>query len=104
RLFAGRGPELLQGSYVLLERIGEGGMGQVFKARNWKLGHIVALKLIRKELLTNPTVVARFRREMVATAQFDHPHLIRAFDADETGDGLFIVMEYVEGIDLGRLV
>ena len=104
RLFAGRGPELLQGSYVLLERIGEGGMGQVFKARNWKLGHIVALKLVRKELLTNPTVVGRFRREIQATAQLDHPNLIRAFDADQTDDGLFIVMEYVEGIDLGRLV
>ncbi len=104
RLLGGRGPELLQGSYVLLERIGEGGMGQVFKARNWKLGRIVALKLIRKELLTNPTVVARFRREIETTAQLDHPNLIRAFDADQTDDGLFIVMEYVEGIDLARLI
>jgi serine/threonine protein kinase len=104
RLSAVRGPELLQGSYVLLERIGEGGMGQVFKARNWKLGRIVALKLIRKDLLTNPTVVGRFRREIEATAQLDHPNLIRAFDADQTDDGLFIVMEYVEGIDFGRLI
>ncbi len=104
RLFARRGAELLQGSYVLLERIGEGGMGQVFKARHWKLGRTVALKLIRKELLTNPTVVARFRREIETTAQLDHPNLIRAFDADQTDDGLFIVMEYVEGIDLGRLI
>src|SRR5262249_51737777 len=59
RLFAGRGQELMLGSYVLLERIGEGGMGQVFKARNWKIGRIVALKLIRKELITNPLAVAR---------------------------------------------
>src|SRR5262249_27044343 len=54
RLNTGRGMQLLLGSYVLIERIGEGGMGQVFKARNWKLGQVVALKLIRKELLTNP--------------------------------------------------
>src|SRR5690242_2416942 len=71
RLHAGRGAELLLGSYVLLERLGEGGMGQVFKARNWKLGQVVALKLIRKNLLTNPMVVARFRREIQTTAQFN---------------------------------
>lgn len=104
RLYAGRGEELLLGNYVLLERLGEGGMGQVFKARNWKLGRIVALKLIRKDLLANAVVVSRFRREIEATAQLDHPHLIRAFDADQTDDGLFIVMEYVEGVDLLRLV
>ncbi len=105
RLFNGRGQELLVGgSYVLLERLGEGGMGQVYKARNWKLGRTVALKLIRKDLVANPTVVERFRREIEVTAQLDHPNIIRAFDADETEDGLFIVMEYVEGTDLGRLV
>ena len=105
RLFNGRGPELLVGgTYVLLERLGEGGMGQVFKARNWRLGKTVALKLIRKELVANPTAMGRFRREIEVTARLDHPNIIRAFDADQTDDGLFIVMEYVEGIDLGRLV
>ncbi|MBI1916899.1 MAG: serine/threonine protein kinase [Planctomycetes bacterium] len=105
RLFNGRGHELLVGgSYVLLERLGEGGMGTVFKAKNWKLGRTVAVKVIRKELLANPTAVGRFRREIEVTARLDHPNIIRAFDADETEDGLFIVMEYVEGIDLGRLV
>jgi serine/threonine-protein kinase len=104
RLFAGRGTELVLDNYVLLERLGEGGMGQVFKARNWKLDKVVALKLIRKDLLTNKTVVGRFEREVAATAQLDHPNIIRAYDAGRTDEGLFIVMEYVEGIDLGRLV
>lgn len=49
QLLQGKGQDLLLGSYVLMERLGEGGMGAVFKAKNWKLGRIVALKLIRKE-------------------------------------------------------
>jgi len=63
QLFQGRGHELLLGSYVLLERLGEGGMGAVFKARHWKLGKVVALKLIRKDQLTDPEAVRRFQRD-----------------------------------------
>ena len=103
RLLVGRGRDLLVESYLLLDRLGEGGMGQVFKARN-KLDKIVALKLIRKDLLSNATAVGRFRREIEATAQLDHPNIIRETDAGETEAGLFIVMDYVEGIDLGKLV
>src|SRR5271166_4840857 len=68
QLLQGRGQELLLGSYVLLQRLGEGGMGQVFKARNWKLGRIVALKLIRKEWLDNPDAIRRFQREVRSAA------------------------------------
>src|SRR4051795_4081103 len=64
RLFTGRGETLLLDSYVLLEKLGEGGMGAVYKARNWKLGRAVALKLILKERLTNPDAVRRFQREV----------------------------------------
>ncbi len=63
QLLQGRGQELLLGSYILLEQIGEGGMGAVFKARNWKLGRTVALKLIRKERVDSPDAVRRFQRE-----------------------------------------
>src|SRR5438270_1494643 len=97
RLFTGRGDELLLGSYVLLELLGEGGMGAVYKARNWKLGAVVALKLIRKERLTNEAAVRRFRREIRASAQLDHPHFVRALDADAVASIHFLVMEYVEG-------
>src|SRR5262249_2233766 len=76
---------LLRGSYVLLEKLGAGGMGTVFKARNWKLGTVVALKLIRPEQLTGPAAVRRFHREIRAAAQLDHPHIVRALDADEAG-------------------
>ena len=103
-LLQGRGQELLLGSYVLLERIGEGGMGAVFKARNWKLGRTVALKLIRKERVDNPDAVRRFQREIRAAAQLDHPNIVRAIDADEIGGTHLLVMEYVPGSDLAKLV
>src|SRR5947207_1500962 len=57
QVLRGEGQQLLLGSYVLVERLGEGGMGQVFKARNWKLGKIVALKLIRPERVAHPDAV-----------------------------------------------
>lgn len=104
QVFQGRGSDLLLESYVLLERLGEGGMGQVFKARNWKLNRLVALKLIRKERLNNVEVVRRFQREVRAAAQLNHPNVVHAYDCGECGDRHFYVMEYVDGIDLAQLV
>ena len=104
QLFRGRGAELLLGSYVLLEKLGEGGMGQVFKAKNWKLGRIVAVKIIRKEKLDNLDAVRRFQREIRAAAELEHPNIVRALDADEVGGTHLLVMEHVEGTDLARLV
>jgi serine/threonine-protein kinase len=104
QMFLDNGQELVLGQYVLLERLGEGGMGQVFKARHRSLGRIVALKIIRKERLTRPDVVRRFLREVQAAAQLKHPNVVLAFDADQIGNTHFIAMEYVEGIDLSRLV
>ncbi len=103
-LLQGRGGELTLGSYVLLERIGEGGMGQVFKAKNWKLGRIVAVKLIRKERLANEEAVRRFHREIRAAAQLSHPNIVLAYDADEVNGTHFFAMEFVEGSDLAKLI
>ena len=104
RLFTGRGATLLMDSYVLVERLGDGGMGAAFKARNWKLDVPRAIKIIRKDLLGNVTVVGRFLREIESTARLDHPNIIRVFDAGETEEGLYSVMEFIEGTDLGRLI
>jgi tRNA A-37 threonylcarbamoyl transferase component Bud32 len=104
QVLQGRGQELVLGGYVLLERLGAGGMGQVFKARHQKLGRVVALKLIRKERLHSAAVARRFLREIRAAAQLEHPHIVRAFDAEEVNGTTFLVLEYVAGIDLGRLV
>jgi serine/threonine protein kinase len=104
QILQGRADGLLLESYVLLERLGEGGMGQVFKARNWKLDRPVALKLIRKERLNNPEVIRRFQREVRACAQLNHPNVVHAYDCGQCGDRHFYVMEYVEGTNLAQLV
>lgn len=103
-LLKGKGQELLLGSYVLLDRLGEGGMGQVYKARNWKLGKVVALKLIHKDRITNPDAVRRFKREVRAAASLNHPNVVAAYDAAEVAGTHSLVMEYVEAPDLARFV
>jgi serine/threonine-protein kinase len=92
------------GSYELLEQLGEGGMGQVYKARHRGLDRDVALKLIRKERLANPDSLRRFRREIRAVAQLSHPNIVHAFDADEANGTHFLVMEYVAGTNLADLI
>jgi WD40 repeat protein/serine/threonine protein kinase len=104
QLFQGKRDGLVLGSYLLLERLGEGGMGQVFKARHQLLDRVVALKVIRPEHLGDANAVRRFQREVRAVAQLSHPHVVHAFDADQVGTTHILVMEYVEGVDLQRLV
>ena len=102
--FHGRGRGLTVGRYVLLDLLGEGGMGKVFKAHDTRLGRDVALKLIRPERLAHPAAMARFDQEMKALGKLDHPHVVRAFDASQVGDAHFVVMEYIDGADLTRVV
>jgi len=104
QLLNGRGAELVLGEYLLLDRLGEGGMGQVFKARHRLMNRIVAVKVIRKERLANADAVQRFHREIQMAAQLDHPHLVRAHDAAQVGDTHFLVMEYAEGVSVQQLV
>src|SRR5262245_40129369 len=103
QLFQGRGRQLVLGSYVLLERLGEGGMGQGFKARHQLMNRIVALKVIRRERLSHPDAVRRFHREIQAAASLAHPNIVIAHDAAQVGDTHFFAMEFVEGTDLARL-
>ena len=79
-------------------------MGAVFKARHLKMNRLVALKVIRKELLANPDAIQRFEREVQAAAQLSHPNVVAAYDAAQVGDTHFFAMEYVEGTDLNKLV
>jgi serine/threonine protein kinase len=91
------------GEYELLEPLGRGGMGAVYKARHVKLNRIVALKTLVGTRLSNPSAVARFEREMRAVGQLKHPQIVDAYDAREIDGIPFLVMEYVEGVTLARL-
>ncbi len=88
------------GKYTLLELIGAGGMGEVYKAEHAVMGRTVALKVLSRARLDNPTAVARFRREVKAAAKLDHPNIVTAHDAGQFGQDHFLVMEYVDGQDL----
>ncbi|MBL8798756.1 MAG: protein kinase [Planctomycetia bacterium] len=103
-LLAGRGAQLLLGSYVVLDKLGEGGAGQVFKARHQAMQRIVALKVLRPEVLADKEVVARFYREIEVLSQISHPNIVHAYDAGPVGSMLVLAMEYVEGTDLEKLV
>jgi serine/threonine protein kinase len=95
---------LLLGNYLILDKLGAGGMGQVFRARHRRMDRVVALKLLSKKLLDSPDAVVRFQREVKAAARLTHPNIVTAYDADEAGGMHFLVMEYVEGADLAAVV
>jgi serine/threonine protein kinase/WD40 repeat protein len=101
---AGRGKSLRIGPYVVLDKLGAGGMGQVFKARHEHMGRVVALKVIRKEKLAKAESVTRFYQEVKAAAALIHPNIVLAYDAGPAGATHFYSMEYVEGTDLARLI
>ena len=86
--------------YSILEHVGSGGMGTVYKARHRIMDRLVALKIINLDLANRPVMVERFRREVRAAARLSHPNIVTAFDADQAGDTHFLIMEFVEGVDL----
>jgi formylglycine-generating enzyme required for sulfatase activity/tRNA A-37 threonylcarbamoyl transferase component Bud32 len=95
-------PELSQ--YKLLEPIGAGGMGQVFKAEHRHMKRLVAVKFLAPELLPSTAARARFQREIETVARLTHPNIVTAHDAGEEEGRAFLVMEYVEGQNLADLV
>jgi serine/threonine-protein kinase len=105
QVLEGKGGDLIVGTYRVLEPIGMGGMGQVYKALQQRLNRVVALKVIRQDRLSrDPEAVRRFHREARAAAQLSHPNVVIVYDADEDKNRHYIAMEYVEGTDLARLV
>ena len=91
---------LLAERYEILELLGQGGMGAVYKARDTELERLVALKLIRPELASNPEILRRFKQELILAREVTHRNVIRIFDLGQAKGIKFITMEFVEGRDL----
>ncbi len=92
------------GDYEVQEELGRGGMGVVYKARQVHLNQVVALKILPERYLDEPQAVARFKREMQSIGTLEHPNIVRAYNAGEANGVYFLAMEYVDGIDLQRLI
>jgi WD40 repeat protein len=90
--------------YEVLEEIGRGGMGIVYKARQVSLDRLVALKVLGSQLGRDPAALDRIRREAQVMARLSHPHIVAVHDAGQAGDLFYFAMEYVPGTDLHRLV
>ena len=96
--------DILGGRYEILQLLGEGGMGAVYKSADRELDRFVALKVIRPELASNPSILARFKQELLLAHQVTHRNVIRIYDLGEAEGVKFITMEFIEGKDLRALI
>jgi serine/threonine-protein kinase len=96
--------DLRVGNYDVLSQVGAGGMGAVFRARHRRMKRVVALKILGRQADREGTFARRFQREVETIARLGHPNIVMAFDAGEAEVGLYLVMEFVEGRDLGTEV
>jgi serine/threonine-protein kinase len=104
QIFRGRGGGLQIGKYVLLDAIGQGGMGRVFLARDTRLNRQVALKVLSQSRLNDTRAILRFRREVRLGAQLQHENLVRIYDEGEVNGHCYLVMEYIDGSSVGHLL
>ncbi len=97
-------PKHMFGCYELIEVVGQGGMGVVYRAHDKSLDRMVALKVLRHDLRTQSHIVARFGREAQAVAALDHPNIVHIFSVGSVGDIPYIAMEFIEGKTLSLLI
>lgn len=103
-VYQGKGRSLVMGNYVVLDKLGQGGMGMVLKAEHQRMQRIVALKVLSPNVVKTPDLLERFQREVRAAARLNHQNIVAAYDADEANGTHYLVMEYVEGTDLSAFV
>lgn len=96
--------EILAERYEIIELLGHGGMGAVYRARDLELEEEVAIKLLRPEFLSDPVSLERFKTEIRLARRISHPNVVRTHDFGETGDVQFLTMELVEGLTLRELI
>ena len=90
--------------YEVLAKLGEGGMGVLYKARDTRLDRLVALKVLRPDKVADPERRRRFVQEARAASALNHPNIVTVYDFGEAGSYLFLAMEYVEGTSLAHLL
>ncbi|WP_435020680.1 protein kinase domain-containing protein [Tundrisphaera sp. TA3] len=104
QILAGRTTGYRIDKYVLLDLIGRGGMGRVYLAKDVRLDRRVALKILSQERMTNPRAITRFQREAKVGAQLQHENLVRIYDEGESNGVRYLVMEYIEGKNIGQMI
>ena len=103
-VYQGKTKGLVFGEYVVMDKLGQGGMGVVLKAQHRRMKRFVAVKMIAGKAIGSPDAVKRFYREVEAAAKLNHPNIVQAHDASEHDGVHYLVMEYVEGKDLAAIV
>ncbi len=104
RLLTGKTDGFLLGPYVILEQVGRGAMGRVYKARHRTMNRPVAVKVLSAELTRTAAARQAFQKEVRAAAQLNHPNIVTAYDANELAERFYIVLEFVDGPNLDTLV
>ncbi|HVX13277.1 MAG TPA: serine/threonine-protein kinase [Pirellulales bacterium] len=104
KLLEGRHKGFFLGKYKLLDHLGTGGMSAVYLAEHINMQRRVAIKVLPTQRVHDSSYLARFYREARAAASLDHPNIVRAYDVDNQGDTHYLVMEFVQGQDLQKLV
>ena len=104
QLLAGRTSGYKIDRYVLIDLIGQGGVGRVYLARDTRLNRFVAIKILAPERLSSPRALTRFEREARVGAQLQHENLVRIYDFGEFNGRYFLVMEYIEGKTIATLI
>lgn len=104
QLLAGRSGGFILGQYRILDLVGQGGMGKVYKAEHMTMSRLVALKVLSADVTRTERARQLFRREVKAAARLVHPHIATAFDANEVNGRAFLVLEFIAGPSLSMLV
>ncbi|HEY5946143.1 MAG TPA: serine/threonine-protein kinase [Kofleriaceae bacterium] len=96
--------KVVDGRYRVIEVIGRGGMGVVYRVEHLRMGKVAAMKVLHRDLASDPDVIGRFEREAAAISKLHHPHTVQVFDFGTAGEALYLIMEFVRGVDLAHMI
>jgi serine/threonine-protein kinase len=96
--------KVVDGRYRVLEVLGRGGMGVVYRVEHLRMGKVAAMKVLHRDLADDAEVIERFEREAAAVSKLHHPHTVQVLDFGTANGALYLIMEYVRGVDLARMI